>query len=88
MGRSKRDNGSSYDSLNEYGIIIGLLSKKVLDYTTRNCQCSLCHKNNEKADHDCRRNFEGSAKTMEADAEVELIIRSSTRFKIKCWCFD
>lgn len=76
MGWSKRGNGCSYDSLNGYGAVIGFLSKKVLDYTTRNRQCCLCDKNHEKVDHDCRRNFEGSAKAMEADAGVELITRS------------
>lgn len=45
MGWSKRGNGRSYDSLNEYGTIIGFLSKKVLDYATRNRQCNRCDKN-------------------------------------------
>ncbi|XP_067210254.1 uncharacterized protein [Linepithema humile] len=36
MGWSKRGNGRSYDSLNGYAAIIGFMSNKVLDYTTRN----------------------------------------------------
>lgn len=76
MGWSKRGNGRSYDSLNGYAAIIGYLSGKVLDYTTRNRQCIYCDAGKDKKDHDCRRNFEGSAKAMEADAGVELICKS------------
>ncbi|KAK0073150.1 hypothetical protein PV325_010197, partial [Microctonus aethiopoides] len=36
MGWSKRGNGRSYDSLNGYGTIIGFLSGKILDFSTRN----------------------------------------------------
>jgi len=76
MGWSKRGNGRSYDSLNGYAAIIGFASKKVLDYTTRNRKCSLCDRNHDPTSHDCRKNFEGSAKAMEADAGVELVTRS------------
>jgi len=67
MGWSKRGNGRSYDSLNGYAAIIGFLSNKVLDYTTRNRKCAKCDRGHSKDDHDCRENFQGSAKAMEAD---------------------
>jgi len=73
MGWSKRGNGKSYDSLNGYGAIIGFLSGKILDYTTRNRSCVYCDKGHNKTDHDCRLNFHGSAKAMEADAGAELV---------------
>ncbi|XP_044594883.1 uncharacterized protein LOC123272250 [Cotesia glomerata] len=65
MGWSKRGNGRSYDSLNGYGCIIGFLSGKVLDYGTCNRKCLLCDLGHPKEDHDCRLNFQGSAKAME-----------------------
>lgn len=87
MGWSKRGNGRSYDSLNGYGTIIGCLSKRILDYTTRNRSCKKCELGHIKTDHDCRLNFEGSAKSMEADAGVQLINNSTilkeTGLKVK-----
>lgn len=68
MGWSKRGNGRSYDSLNGYGTIIGFLSGKILDYAERIRKCKYCDMGRKKDDHDCRKNFEGSAKVMEADA--------------------
>lgn len=76
MGWSKRGNGRSYDSLNGYGTIIGFLSGKILDYATRNRKCTLCDLGHTNMDHDCRKNFEGSAKAMEAHAGAALINNS------------
>lgn len=73
MGWSKRGNGRSYDSLNGYGTIIGFLSGKILDYTDRIRKCKFCDLGKSKDDHDCRKNFEGSAKAMEANAGAALI---------------
>ena len=73
MGWSKRGTGRSYDSLNGYAAIIGFLSQKILDYTTRNRQCCKCDRNHDQSDHDCRKNFCGSSKAMEAHAGVQLI---------------
>lgn len=73
MGWSKRGNGRSYDGLNGYGAIIGFLSGKVLDFATRNSKCNLCDKGRQQNDHDCRLNFRGSAKAMEADVGAQLI---------------
>ncbi|KAK2578739.1 hypothetical protein KPH14_012590 [Odynerus spinipes] len=76
MGYSKRGSGQQYDSLNGYSAIIGALSGRVLDYTTRNRKCRACDLGLGKDVHDCRMNFHGSAKAMEADAAVELITQS------------
>ena len=77
MEWSKRGNGRSYDSLNGYGAIIGFFSKKVLDYRTRNCKCYFCLLGIPLKKHDCRKNVQGSAKSMEADAGSDMIVDSS-----------
>lgn len=76
MGWSKRGNGRSYNSLNGYGTIIGFLSGKILDYATRNRKCAVCDRSGSQKIHDCRKNFEKSAKAMEADVAVQLICHS------------
>lgn len=76
MGWTKRATGRSYDSLNGYSTIIGFLSGKILDYATKNRKCRKCDLGHKKEDHDCRLNFYGSAKAMEAAAGVELINHS------------
>lgn len=75
-GWSKRGNDKNYDSLNGYSTIIGFLSGKILDYATRNRKCYQCDSGHPKTSHDCRLNFVGSAKAMEADAGVQLINHS------------
>lgn len=77
MGWTKRGNGRSYDSLNGYSTIIGFLSGKILDYSTKNRKCRKCDQGRKKEDHDCRLNFCGSAKAMEAAAGVELVNHSN-----------
>lgn len=77
-GWTKRGNGRSYDSLNGYiSAIIGFLSGKILDYTTRNRKCRMCDLGHDKDDHDCRHNYVGSAKAMKADAGVQLVNHSN-----------
>lgn len=77
MGWSKRGNGRSYDSLNGYGCIIGFLSGKVIDYKTCNRKCLMCDLGHSKEDHDCRLNFQGSAKAMEPTAGAMLANNSN-----------
>lgn len=76
MGWSKRGSGRSYDSLNGYGTIIVFLTGKILDFNTCNRKCTLCDLGHDKTDHDSRKNFDGSAKAMEADAGADLINNS------------
>ncbi|XP_074109350.1 uncharacterized protein LOC141534112, partial [Cotesia typhae] len=77
MGWSKRGNGKSYDSLNGYGTIIGFLSGKILDYADKIRKCKFCDLGRKKEDHDCRKNFVGSAKAMEASAGADLVNNST-----------
>ncbi|KYQ53985.1 hypothetical protein ALC60_07141 [Trachymyrmex zeteki] len=77
MGWSKRGTGRSYDSLNGYATIIGFLSGRILNYTTRNRKCKSYELQIDKQNHDCRLNYHSSAKAMEADAGVQLMNNSS-----------
>lgn len=77
MGWSKRGNGRCYDSLNGYGTVIGYLSKKIVDFASRNRKCRLCDLGHKKDDHDCRKNFAGSAKAMEPDVGAYLLNNST-----------
>ncbi|XP_043289283.1 uncharacterized protein [Venturia canescens] len=84
-GWQKRGSGRCYNSTTGHGTAIGFYSGKVLGYATRNKRCTVCEyaeryeENNNvmtetKNKHDCRRNFEGSSKAMEADMAREIFI--------------
>lgn len=73
MGWSRRSTGRCYDSHNGYGAVIGLLSGKVLDYRTRNRKCNKCDNGHDPKDHDCQKNYSGSAKSMEGDVIADLV---------------
>uniref|UniRef100_A0ABD2XAY9 Exonuclease domain-containing protein n=1 Tax=Trichogramma kaykai TaxID=54128 RepID=A0ABD2XAY9_9HYME len=77
MGWSKRGKGRSYDSLNGYATIIGYLSGKIIDFKTYNRKCYSCDKGHDQSDHNCRKNYVGSAKSMEAAAGDHMINNSN-----------
>ncbi|XP_043468802.1 uncharacterized protein LOC122502708 [Leptopilina heterotoma] len=77
MGWFTRGTGRTYDSISGTGSLIGFFSKKVLSYATFNRKCRMCENGHAKDDHDCRLNFEGSAKAMEPQAAVEIIANNS-----------
>ncbi|CAH3152988.1 unnamed protein product [Porites lobata] len=74
MGWRKR--GKSYDSSSGVGTAVGLKTGKVISYATRNTLYRVCQEavasNREPTVHDCRRNHEGSSKSMEANVAVQL----------------
>lgn len=76
MGWSTRGSGRQYDSNNGFGAIIGCLSGLVLDYSTCNRTCRKCEKDSPTPNHDCRRNFYGSAKAMEAHVAKKIVVES------------
>ncbi|XP_024891144.1 uncharacterized protein LOC112466982 [Temnothorax curvispinosus] len=77
MKWSTRGSGRNYDSLNGFGAVIGHYSGMVLDYATCNRKCKKCDNNDGHVpDHDCRRNFYGSAKAMEPCVGKKLVVES------------
>ncbi|XP_043271195.1 uncharacterized protein [Venturia canescens] len=72
----KRGTGHAYNSLTGHASLIGYHSGKVLSYATRTKRCAKCDRNHPKDDHDCRLNFDRSAKAMEPDMAIELITKN------------
>ena len=81
MGWRKRCR--SQDSSSGMGSAVGLKTGKVVSFTTRNTMCRICEKaeqeNRQPSSHDCRRNHEGSSKSMEANAAVQLFSEAPKR---------
>lgn len=77
MGWSTRGTGRDYDSLNGFGSIVGHFSHQILDYSTCNRKCKKCDVGHSPFDHDCRLNFKGSAKAMEAHVANKLVNESA-----------
>ena len=59
-----------------HGVLVGHYSKKIVSYAIRSKNCRKCSLGHKKTDHDCRQNYEGSAKGMEADMAAELYTRN------------
>lgn len=79
MAWSQRSNGYLYDSLNGYACLIGMQTKKVVDFVSLNRKCEQCEideKLETVTEYDCRLNFWGSAKAMEPRAAVMLVVES------------
>lgn len=77
MGWNTRGTGRNYDNLNGFRAVIGNLSGMILDYSTCNRKCKKCDVNGVLADHDCHKNFNGSAKAMKPHVAKKLIVDSS-----------
>ena len=77
MGWSKR--GKAHNSLTGHGAIMGSVTGKALDYTTRNKFCRTCLSAKKDDDnpnpHDCRLNHTMSSKSMEPESAVEMFKR-------------
>jgi len=67
----------SYDSLSGTSSLIGYFNRKVLSHVVLNRKCRMCVRGHPKIDHDCRLNFEGSAKAMEPKA-VALLVKNNS----------
>ncbi|XP_021373023.1 uncharacterized protein LOC110463022 [Mizuhopecten yessoensis] len=76
-GWQKRGSGHSYNSLSGHATFIGKESGKVLAYDVRNKHCRFCQRadtyNLEVTPHDCRKNWDGSAKAMESSMCVSML---------------
>ncbi|XP_022808445.1 uncharacterized protein LOC111345433 [Stylophora pistillata] len=77
IGWQKR--GKAHNSLTGVGSMVGLKSGKVICYGSRSRRCATCEtasrQSKEPCIHDCRLNWEGSSKAMEADGCVDLVKR-------------
>ena len=74
MGWQKR--GKGHNSLTGHGTVMGLVTGKVLSYSTRCKSCRVCDSSNRSGtavkNHDCSKNHTGSSKSMERDVACEL----------------
>lgn len=73
MGWQKR--GRGYNSSTGHGAAMGLATGKVVSYSTRCKTCRVCSHNKitgREKKHDCRKNYNGSSKSMERDVACEL----------------
>jgi len=55
------------------GSVIGHQTKKIIAYSSRSSVCAKCAKGHDPKDHDCRKDWTGSAKGMEPDTAAKLI---------------
>ena len=64
---------------------MGVNTGGVLDYATRNKRCKKYETTEKEGStpqrHDCRKNYDGSAKSMEPDVAVELFKRAPPTLK-------
>lgn len=83
MGWTTRGTGRTYDSLTGSAALTGYFSKKVIAYVTKNRKCRMCERGHDQTSHDCRKNFEGTAKAMEPKAAAELAANNPIFLKNK-----
>ncbi|XP_066596255.1 uncharacterized protein [Prorops nasuta] len=72
-GWQKRGTGRSYNSLSGHGTLIGYYSGKIISYAIRCSSCRKCSLGYSKDSHDCRQNYQCSAKGMEPNMAIDLI---------------
>ncbi|XP_078380315.1 uncharacterized protein LOC144663289 [Oculina patagonica] len=84
MAWQRRNGGHSSNT--GHGAVMGISTGKILDFGTRCKMCRICANASKKGQkpksHDCRKNHEGSSKSMEPDVAVDLFQRA-TNDKIK-----
>lgn len=81
MAWSQRGNGYTYDSLNGFCCLIGVQSGKIIAYKSFNRMCKQCQiiaATGNYVEHDCRLNYSGCAKGMEAEGAVALVTNSQS----------
>lgn len=93
MGWQKRGGGNQYNSSSGHGLMIGKHTKKCIDYRVKVKECAICKRNENKGtdrEHNCIKNHEGSSKSMEVDAILDMVIDSwdSRCFGVRSICAD
>lgn len=72
-----------------HGTFIGEKSGKCTGYGVKSTDCRKCLFTNDPTDHDCRKNFAGSAKSMEAAIATDLTSRiMELGYRINCITMD
>jgi hypothetical protein len=89
MGWQVRSSGHKYASPSGHELLIGTLTKKVLDSVVYNKRCGVCtahysqyssYENVKK--HDCVRNYKRTSKAMEATALVKMLARAPEKLNV------
>jgi hypothetical protein len=77
-----RSSGGKYGFSTGHALLIGAITKKVLDSTVLNKKCGVCVKHlrhtgsmDNVKNHCCVKNYEGTSKSMRATALVKMLIR-------------
>ena len=87
MGWQKRSSGKKYDSPSGHMFLVSSLTGKIVDFELKCVSCSICsaaqRKNESPRSHYCWKNFDQSAKAMEATTAAELVTRISEQFNGK-----
>jgi len=84
-----RSSGGKYGSRTGYGLLIGARTKKVLDSTLFNKKCTLCTRHYSQTGsyenvkkHNCTMNYQGTSKSMEAEALVQMLQRAPEKSNV------
>jgi len=77
MGWQVRSSGNKYASPTGHGLLLGAITRKVMDSVTYYKKCATCTKDKDgkRKPHNCVKNYEGSSKSMEAAGLVEMLNR-------------
>lgn len=79
---AKRSKGTNYSSLSGGAVIMGNITKKIIDFEVCQAYCLTCkraqNQNRPPSDHDCPWNFEGKASNMEPELITRMFNRSLT----------
>jgi len=75
MGWQVRSSGNKYASLTGHGLLLGAITKKVMDSIIYKKKCATCtkSKNGKLKLHNCVKNYEGSSKSMELAGLVMML---------------
>ena len=76
MGWNKRSSGNKYDSISGHGFLLGGNSKKIINYKCMSKYCRKCFaakRTNQKIEHECPKNHEGSSKSMECEGIFRMV---------------
>jgi hypothetical protein len=83
MGWQVRSSGGKYGSPTGHGLLIGAITKKVLDSIVFSKPCAMCTKQNLPLNkHKCVKDYEGTSKSMEAEGLVQLLKRAPEKFSV------